>query len=464
MRPAGIVLVLCAAAAMAAAAPQASAGTRPIQFVCSRSECSCEDLDGLEMVTCDCSTGGSNEHLMLGARSEAYLSDRTRSLRVHNCSHVSLVSEALSNAISLVDLELSDIASLELQASSLYTEGGPRRRVTVQRVADLQVHEEAFSQVTQLQELNIAEVVTGPLPLDGLPDGADVVNMHISDSVAEDVRILVDKSDNVTVSKCKLDSLSISIGDVLSVAVTDNTIKKVDTLRINARPNAHSTDSNNMTLVRNTISSMDSWDVEMTLDTIEIVNNTIGSLLAPLRVEFTTAAVKGNEVGRLGASVFSEFVRLDPVNLRFGESSEEFAFTFAENTLRASANGSYGLFLTPADEKDSYSALYRIYGNRFACRCEELKELVSAGEEEYLKDDDEDHSDGLFQLEDVYGALYSSSRCVEGNKALDQYRLLSYSDDFECLKTVRDDSGASSAVAGALTILLAASAALGMAV
>ncbi|KAF0296569.1 hypothetical protein FJT64_005988 [Amphibalanus amphitrite] len=277
MRPAGIVLVLCAAAAMAAAAPQASAGSRPIQFVCSRSECSCEDLDGLETVTCDCSTGGSNE-----------------------------------------------------------------------------VHEEAFSQVTQLQELNIAEVVTGPLPLDGLPDGADVVNMHITDSVAEDLRILVDKSDNVT--------------------VTDNTIKKVDTLRINARPNAHSTDSNNMTLVRNTISSMDSWDVEMTLDTIEIVNNTIGSLLAP---------------------------------------------------LARRANGSYGLFLTPADEKDSYSALYRIYGNRFACRCEELKELVSAGEEEYLKDDDEDHSDGLFQLEDVYGALYSTSRCVEGNKALDQYRLLS---------------------------------------
>ena len=403
---------------------------------------------------------------MLGDRSQAYLSDRTQSLRVRNCSRVSLVPQALSHALSLTDLELSDIASLELQASSMYTDEGPRRRVTVQRVGDLLVQPDAFSQVTQMQELNIDQVTTGSLPLDGLAKAADVVHMRITDSVAEDLRINIGKADNVTVSKCKLDSIKIEIGDVLSVKVTDNTMKRVDAFRVNVRQNAHSTDTNNLAIERNTISAMDTRNVEMTLDTFKMVNNTFGSLMSPLRVEFTTAVVTGNEIGRLGPSVFSEFVRLDPVHIRLAGDTPKFAFTFADNTLRASGNGSYGLFLSPADERDGLSALYRVYGNRFACRCEEMKELVEVGEAEYLRtseDNDEDHGDGLVQLEDVYGALYSTSRCLEDNHKLDQYRLLSYSDDFSCLKTPAGN-GAASTVTGALTVLLAACAALGMTV
>lgn len=458
------MLSVAVPAAMAAARPRAKEEPVQIRFLCGRDECSCEEQDGLELVTCDCNGADSREPLMLGDRNKAYLSDRTQSLRVRNCSRVSLVPQALSHALSLTDLELSDIDSLELQASSMYTDGGPRRRLTVQRVQDLLVHPEAFSQVTQMEQINIAKVTTGSLPLDGLADEADVVSMHVTDSVAEDLRILIGKADNVTISNCKLDSIKIDIGDVLSVTVADNTMKRVDAFRINVRQNAHSTDTNELAIERNTVSAMDTRNVEMTLDTFKMTNNTFGSLMSPLRVEFTTAIVAGNEIGRLGPSVFSEFVRLDPVNIRFGEKPEEYAFTFADNTLRAASNGSYGLFLTPANERDGLAALYRVYGNRFACRCEELKELVQIGESEYLKlgeDNDEDHDDGLFQLTDVYGALYSSSRCLEGNQALDQYRLLTYSDDFECLNNGAR-GGASSAVAGALTVLLAACAALGM--
>ena len=405
---------------------------------------------------------------MLGERSNAYLSDRTRSLRVRNCNQVSLVSEALSNAISLTDLELSDIATLQLQQNSLYTDGGPRRRVTVQRVADLQVAPRALGQVTQLAQLEITEVKAGRLPLDSFADGADVVTLRLANSVAEDVSLKIGKGDNVTVTKCKLASLSADIGDVLSVTIADNTIKRVDALRINVRPNAHSTDTNNVTIARNAISAMDSDDVRMTLDTFELVNNTLGSLMAPLRVDFTTAAVTGNEIGRLGPAVFDEFVRLSPLNLRgAGQVPAEFAFTFADNTLRAAANGSYGRFLTPADERDGLDALYRVYGNRFSCRCDELKELVRLGETEYLKtqEDAERDDDGLFQLEDVYGELYRTSRCVEGDQELEQYRLTAYSAEFQCqTRAVNDRGGASSASAGALTLLLAATAAFGLTV
>ena len=406
--------------------------------------------------------------LMLGERSKAYLSDRTRSLRVRNCAQVSLVPEALSNAISLTDIELSDIATLELKENSMYTDNGQRRRVTVQRVADLQVDPQAFNQVTQLKELNIADVKAGPLPLDSFANRADVVALRLTNSVAEDVSLKFGKSDNVTVSKCKLESLSADIGDVLTVTIADNTIKRVDTLRVNVRPNAHSSDTNTVMIARNAISAMDSEDVQMKLDTFKLVNNTLGSLMAPLRVDFTTAEVTGNEIGRLAPSVFDEFIRLDPVNLRGpGAIPAEFAFTFGDNTLRASSNGSYGRFLTPADERDGYAALFRVYGNRFTCRCEEMKELVRIGEEDYLRaQNEDDDGDDLFQLEDVYGALYSTSRCVDSDQKLEQYRLLAYSAEFECQesKNVNDRNGASSAAAGALTLLLAAATALGLTV
>ena len=67
MRPVGYLLVLSAAAAMAAAAPQtflrlgSQAGGGLPKFICDRTECSCEQQGGFELVTCDCSKAGSGE-------------------------------------------------------------------------------------------------------------------------------------------------------------------------------------------------------------------------------------------------------------------------------------------------------------------------------------------------------------------------------------------------------------------
>ena len=55
------VLVLAVVAAMAAAAPRAQQQRPQIRFLCGRPECSCEEQEGFELVTCDCSDAGSGE-------------------------------------------------------------------------------------------------------------------------------------------------------------------------------------------------------------------------------------------------------------------------------------------------------------------------------------------------------------------------------------------------------------------
>lgn len=478
------LLVLCAAAAVAAGLPQQAAradAARPATtWLCQRPECSCADDNGLEMVTCDCSSVADQQPLLLGDRS-AFVSDRTKKLEVRDCDRVTVVPQALSRAISLTELRLNRIGELLLREHSMYTTDGRGREVHVGQVANLTAEPRAFDRVATLELLELDEVRAERLPLALFGPDTHVVTLRLTGSRLQQVELRLPKADRVAVLNSTVDALTMDVGDVLSVEIVNSSVREVDALRFNVRPNFHSNEENVVNITGNEIESVDLADIDVTVDTFTLVNNEIGSLSAPLRVNYVTADVSGNSFRRLGDRAFAALARLEPLDIRMRtRPAEPFALTFADNTILGPVNGSYGRFLSPDDE--STPPLYSVRGNIFRCRCEELAGLVEEGDRAFLAAandsrpaDASQSPAGLATSDDVYRVLYETSTCLEDLLPLTQFRLKAYNADYACdaepAGTDRsgDDagsggSGAGATAAGLLTVLLAATAAGGVVV
>ena len=312
----------------------------------------------------------------MGDPGQAYLPSRTGSLRVRHCDRVVLVPGALSTATQLADLELSDLGRLELQADSLYRDededgDGPPGRVTVERVADLHVDPSALRGVRWLQQLELTEVVAGPLPLDiFVANGSSVASFRLGDSQTEDVRLRLNAADSVTVTNCTIRKLDVSVGDVASVAITDNTVSQLACLRLGVRYPYPQIDDGandaNVTIARNNITTrLMEWGCSgkhMNVNRLTIANNTVAEWHDPMRVEFLTADITGNVFHGLDVFALAGLVRVDPgsnsSHRRPTAEPTEFALTFSDNTVQDSDFRWYDLLLNPTRVSHEKTALF----------------------------------------------------------------------------------------------------------
>ncbi|XP_037090015.1 uncharacterized protein LOC119110341 [Pollicipes pollicipes] len=467
-----LLLALCAAAALTGALPQRAprdGATSPaIQWLCQRSDCSCQDRGGLEEVTCDCSSVEEQQPLMLGDAT-AFVSDRTRVLEVRNCSQVTFVARALSNAISLTELRLTDVDQLVLRERCLHTDRVPHRRISLRRVANLTAEPDAMHLTGEVLELDT--VVAERLARAAFGPGSDLIDLRLANShVEEEAELRLAQAVNVSVVNSTLGALSIEVDEVLDVVVRNSSVGRLETLRLNLRPN-FSPEPSRLTIVNNNITSFDSDEVGMIIDEFRLRDNTIGNLTAEMTGSFTTAEVVDNTIGWLGNRVFAAFERrdaLDPRGPQTAQPPAKYAFTFGGNRLHAPANGTFGRILSQDNEETV--PLYRIYGNQFGCRCEALAELVEVGDRAFLastnasREDDDDVVTG----DAAYRLLYERGTCLGDGRPLSQFRLAAYTSDYACLGERTDErgpgGGADTATAGLLPLLLAAVCAASLAV
>lgn len=469
-------LLLSVAAVMAAGLPQRAQGDRPADDrptttrLCDREECTCTEEDGQEVVKCDCARVQPQQPLLLGDRS-ALITGLPRRLEVTGCDRVSVHSQALSQSIELRELRLTDIAELELQELSIYTNNGPARAIHISGIGNLTVADAAFNEVTVLKRLELQNVTTDRLPEKLFGLRGDVIDFRIADSKITKLEgMMLPKADNLTVDNNIIQELSLDVTDVLAVNITGNTVSKVNKLMFNTRPSFHSNDNNTVTLAGNTIASMDSDGVLMTAETFYMVNNTVGSLTGPLRVTFHQAHVTGNTFAHVSGAAFAAFSQLSPLDIRLRPEGVrpkvELAFNFADNLLQSAANGSYGHLLYPEEGEDSLT-LFHVRGNRFRCQCGELAELVEAGDRAFLaaaNATDNEEATKVAEEEvvpawNVVQALYETATCEDG-LPLPQYRLTNFTADYDCPQvtptTRTPTDGAAVTSASLLTLLLAA--------
>jgi len=415
-------------------------------------------------VECDCTRAPQQETLMLGDLS-AFISDRTRELHVKNCESVDIQSQALSQAVSLEKLQLSNIGILNLQPLSMYTNKNPARSVMLTSIAQLMMQPAAFDQVTVLEQLMLDHITTDTLPAELFGLRTDIIDFTMARSnvqVVENLRL--PKADAITVDNCTIGELNMDIVDVLKVNITRNMIDSVGVLKFNVQPTFHSNDNKSVYLSENQIVNMTSDSMEMIVDNFYMTNNTVSELTGPLRVNFAEAQITGNTFEEVSPASFAAMRQLDALTIRmsFGrnQAPARHALVFADNFMMAPAGNSTFQHLLRPDDLTETNTLFHLYNNRFQCGCGSLRELVEAGDRAFLAaanmtEEDQD-DDPVVPVEELARELYTTSACEDG-RPLSQFRLTAYDSQYMCQTGApKQNNSATAAAAGLLTMATAA--------
>lgn len=395
----------------------------------------------------------------------AFVSDRTRDLHVKNCESVDVQSQALSQAIFLEKLHLSNIGMLNLQPLSMYTNKGPVRTVMFTSVEKLMVQPEAFQHVMILDQLKLDNVTIDTLPAELFGPRTDIIDFTMARSNVEVVQDLrLPKADAITVENCTIGELNMDVTDVLKVNITNTLIDSVGVLKFNVQPNFHSNDNKTVYLTENQIVDMTSDSMEMIVGKFLMTNNTVSELTGPLRVNFVEAQIMGNTFEEVSPASFAAMRQLDALNIRmnFGRSQAPapLALVFADNFMMSPAgNGTFQHLLRPDDLSET-NTLFHLYNNRFQCSCASLQELVEAGDRAFLAANnmtvEDKDDDPVVPVEELAMELYSTSACEDG-RPLTQFRLTDYDSHYMCqTSATKKPSSATSAAAGLLTVATAA--------